>query len=89
MIRELYLKGISREVADKVIEEVLQGENTDERALAERVVEKKRRTLSRAGEERVLRRRLRNHLIRRGFDGPVVRDVLDDVFSADDGSRDG
>jgi regulatory protein len=82
MIQELYLKGIAREVALPVIEETLREEETDERTLAERVVAKKRRTLkSRPQDERVLRRRLRDHLIRRGFDTRVAKDAVDALFS--------
>ncbi len=85
MVRELYMKGISRELALPTIEDVFRDENTDERALAERVVEKKRRTLAgRGGDEGVLRRRLRDHLIRRGFDVRIVRDVVHDLFPQND-----
>jgi regulatory protein len=75
MAQELYVKGISREVALPAIEEVLRDQGTDERSLAERVVEKKRQTLSARGEP-TLRRRLRDHLIRRGFNARVVQEVL-------------
>ena len=85
MIQELYLKGIAREVALPVIEETLREEETDERTLAERVVAKKRRTLtSKARDEAVLRRRLRDHLIRRGFDTRVAKDAVDDLFPRND-----
>ena len=85
MVRELYLKGIGREVSEPVIQEVFEDEHTDERELAMRVIEKKRRTLAtRLGDERVLRRRLRDHLVRRGFDGRLVGDVVDELFSAND-----
>jgi len=85
MIKELYVKGVPREVSVSVIEEVFQDEHTDERGLAERVVEKKRRTLAtRAGDEAVLRRRLRDHLVRRGFGGPLVGDVVNSLFRESD-----
>lgn len=84
MVQELYLKGVSREAALPVIEEVFRDEDTDERALAERVVERKRRTLTRGGDKAVTRRRLREHLIRRGFGGHIVRDVVDEMFSDDE-----
>ncbi len=88
MIQELYRKGISRELALPVIQEVLREEETDERSLAERVVEKKRRTLkSRSQDERVLRRRLRDHLIRRGFEVRVASDVVDALFPRNDAER--
>ena len=80
MIQELYVKGISRDVAARVIEQVLRDEHTDERELAERVVSKKRRTLAgRSGDPAVSRRRLREHLLRRGFDIRVVGDAVDDL----------
>jgi regulatory protein len=85
MIQELYQKGISREVALPVIQEVLREEETDERALAERVVAKKRRTLKvRTQDGRVLRRRLRDHLIRRGFETRVAKDAVDGLFPRTD-----
>ncbi len=85
MVRELYMKGIAREVSEPVIQEVFEDEHTDERELAMRVIEKKRRTLAtRFGDERVLRRRLRDHLIRRGFDGRLVGDVVNELFNAND-----
>jgi SOS response regulatory protein OraA/RecX len=81
MIQELYQKGISREVALPVIEETLREEETDERTLAERVVAKKRRTLKlKTRDEGVLRRRLRDHLIRRGFETRVAKDAVDTLF---------
>jgi regulatory protein len=89
MVRELYMKGIAREVSEPVILEVFQDENTDERELAMRVIEKKRRTLaSRSGDVRVLRRRLRDHLIRRGFDGRIVTDVVNELYSESDTAGD-
>ncbi|KPK56502.1 MAG: hypothetical protein AMS21_12685 [Gemmatimonas sp. SG8_38_2] len=81
MIQELFVKGVPREVSVPVIEEVFRDEHTDERALAERVVEKKRLTLAtRVGDQAALRRRLRDHLIRRGFGGPLVGDVVNSLF---------
>jgi regulatory protein len=38
---------------------------------------------SRSQNEAVLRRRLRDHLIRRGFDTRVVSEVVDELFSGD------
>ncbi len=85
MIQELYQKGITREVALPVIQKVLREEETDERELAERVVAKKRRTLkSRAQDESVLRRRLRDHLIRRGFETRIANDVVDTLVPRND-----
>ncbi|UCC48623.1 MAG: regulatory protein RecX [Gemmatimonadota bacterium] len=81
MAQELYLKGIPRDVAQPVIERMLREEGADEWSLARRVVEKKRQTLSsRAGDRGVARRRLRDHLIRRGFESRVVREVVDELL---------
>ena len=83
MAQELYVKGISRDVAVPAIEGVLADEHTDERSLARRVVEKKRPTLAaRNFDQATERRRLRDHLIRRGFDLRVAREVVDELFSA-------
>lgn len=88
MVQELYLKGIAREVSAPAIEEVLREEEVDERELARRVMEKKRRTLGlQLGDLAVQRRRLRDHLIRRGFGSQAVRDVVDELLPRD-GARD-
>jgi regulatory protein len=84
MTRELYAKGVARDVALPVIEHVFEEEETDERTLAERVVAKKRDALAKRGDDLAMgRRRLRDQLLRRGFDIRVVRDVIDDVFPRD------
>jgi regulatory protein len=81
MAQELYLKGIPREVAQRIIERMLREEGADEWSLARRVVEKKRHTLSsRAGDRGVARRRLRDHLIRRGFESRVIREIVDELL---------
>jgi regulatory protein len=81
MAKELYAKGVAREVALPVIEQVFEEEGTDERALAERVVAKKRGSVVNKADDRAVgRRRLRDQLLRRGFDVRVVRDVIEDVF---------
>ncbi len=81
MAQELYLKGIPRDVAQPVIERMLREEGADEWSLARRVVEKKRQTLSsRAGDRGVARRRLRDHLIRRGFESRVVGEIVDELL---------
>lgn len=90
MVQELYLKGIPREVAAPVIEQVLRDECTDERTLAERVAARK--VGGRSGEHRdpaVLRKRVRDHLLRRGFDPRIVRDVVDAVLPARGRATDG
>lgn len=84
MVRELYGKGIAREASLPVIEQVLQEEGVDEHELARRVIEKKRRT--RAGhtaDARRQRNRLREQLLRRGFEPRVVSDVVDELGRED------
>lgn len=82
MVQELYLKGIPRDVALPVIERMLHDEGIDERALAERVVSKKKLTAAGDPEDLALaKRRVRDQLLRRGFQPRVVRDVVDDLFS--------
>ena len=81
MLQELYVKGIPRDVAHPVIERMLDEEDTDERALAERVVAKKRLgPAAETADRSVAKRRVRDQLLRRGFDPRVVRDVVDGLF---------
>jgi regulatory protein len=90
MVQELYSKGIPRKVALPVIEQVFREENTDERSLAERVVEKKRRSFSRGrGDPAVARKRVRDHLLRRGFDARIAQDVVEAMFPPDERESDG
>lgn len=81
MAQELYVKGIPREVALPVIERILEEEDTDERSLAERVVSKKGVVAGERGDMALARRRVRDQLLRRGFNPRVARDVVDDLLS--------
>ncbi len=73
-----------------VIERVLATEETSERALAERVVAKRLRAPPRSPAElAIFRRRLRDHLVRRGFDLAVVQGVLEAAFTAGGAIEDG
>ena len=82
MLQELYVKGIPKDVALPVIERMFNEEATDERALAERVVAKKRfGSVGEPGDRSVAKRRVRDQLLRRGFDPRVVRDIVDGLFS--------
>jgi regulatory protein len=77
MVQELYRKGIPREVSAPVIETVFAEEDTNEPALARRVIARKVRSPgTRALAERE-RKRLVDHLIRRGFDLRVAREAAD------------
>ncbi len=78
MTRELWMKGVPREVALTVIQQVFDEEGTDERLLAERVIEKKLPGLTNPPVEGPhLRRQLRDHLMRRGFDPQLVRELVE------------
>lgn len=76
LANELRSKGVDDETARAVIRETLAGEETDERELARRAAQKWR---PRPGEEPArARRRLHGFLARRGFDGEVIREILDE-----------
>ena len=73
---ELRQKGVDDETARAAIRETMEGECTDERELARRAAQKWR---PRADEEpERARRRLHGFLARRGFDGEVIREVVDE-----------
>lgn len=81
MAQELYLKGIRREEAVPLIEAALGHEGTDELDLARRVAERKGASLRRRDEDPALsRKRLRDHLLRRGFESRVIQKTLDEVL---------
>jgi regulatory protein len=73
---ELRQKGVDDETTRAAIRETMEGESTNERELARRAAEKWR---PRAEEEPArARRRLHGFLARRGFDGEVIREVVDE-----------
>jgi regulatory protein len=79
---ELRQKGVDEETARAAIRETMEGESTDERELARRAAEKWR---ARPGEEPArARRRLHGYLARRGFDGEVIREILDEIVTDDE-----
>lgn len=76
LANELRAKGVDDETARAAIRETMAGEQTDERQMARRAAEKWR---PRAGEEPArARRRLHGYLARRGFDGEIIRDIIDE-----------
>ncbi len=78
LANELRQKGVDEETARTAIRETMEGEQTDERELARRAAAKWK---SRAGEEpERARRRLHGFLARRGFDGDVIREVMDETL---------
>jgi regulatory protein len=83
MAGELRAKGVDEAIARAAIRETLDDEATDEAGLARRAAAKWR---PRPGEEpAAARRRLHGFLTRRGFDGDVVREVIDEALPVDEG----
>jgi regulatory protein len=82
LANELRQKGVDEETARTAIRETMEGEETDERELARRAAAKWK---PRPGEEPDrARRRLHGFLARRGFDGDVIREVMDETLSEDE-----
>ena len=81
LANELRQKGVDEETARTAIRETMEGEATDERDLARRAAAKWK---PRPGEESPsARRRLHGFLARRGFDGDVIREVMDETLPDD------
>ncbi len=82
MANDLYLKGISRDVAVPVIKHVLRHDGVDERALAMRAAEKRHQALERGGAvDSTMRRRLGEHLARRGFGPGLINDIVGELIA--------
>ncbi|GAA4286769.1 regulatory protein RecX [Georgenia daeguensis] len=77
LAQELRRKGIEPEVAALALEQV---DESDERAAARRLVEKKARS-TRGLDPQVRRRRLAGMLARKGFSGGVAMRAIDDVLA--------
>ncbi len=85
MTRELWAKGIPREIAEPVIESVFADEGVDEPMLARRMARRRRRTRAKSSDDLpTFRRRLRHALMRRGFGPRLAREVVDEVFPPDE-----
>jgi SOS response regulatory protein OraA/RecX len=80
--QELFKKGVPRDVADEAVAEVLEDEQVDEVAVAERVARKRLPSLASA-DAATQRRRLYAFLARRGHDSATIRTVMDRVLSDD------
>ncbi len=78
--RDLGRKGVSRDIADAAITEVMREQDVDETGIARAVAAKRWRALGRL-EPVVARRRLIGFLQRRGFSGEVIRTVVREVTS--------
>lgn len=76
---ELVRHGVARDVASAAIERVIRDEGLDEVAAIRRVAEQKFRALARL-EPDVARRRLMAFLVRRGYDGDLVRRVASELM---------
>lgn len=75
---ELRTKGVEREVVNQAIEHAALHELEDALALA-----RKRLSALREFDEATQRRRLSGYLARRGYDWPVVRSTLEQLYGAD------
>jgi regulatory protein len=78
---ELAKKGIDREVARQVVEEVY--ESHDSMSVARDLARKKMRSLARL-EPLVAKRRLYGMLLRRGFDYDTIKPVVEEVLGGGD-----
>lgn len=80
---ELYRKGVDRDVAEAAIEEAFAELRVTERDLARQLAAKRAGALNHV-ELPAARRRLTSYLARRGFPGPIVRDVVGETLAAAD-----
>jgi regulatory protein len=76
--QELGRQGVSREVAERAIEDLEEAEGLDSAAAVQRVAEKKWKTLLDL-DEFTRRRRLYAFLARRGFDPDEIRGVMNTI----------
>jgi regulatory protein len=85
--QELFKRGVARDVADAAVTQVLEEEDVDQVAVAERVARKRLPSLASA-DAQSRRRRLYSFLARRGHDSETIRvvmqRVLDDAAGAGD-----
>jgi regulatory protein len=85
--QELGKRGITGEVADRAVRDVVKEEEIDERVLVEQVARKKLRSLGRLGTP-ARERRLFAFLARRGYDTDVIRQTIASLGAeADDAGR--
>lgn len=78
--QELGRKGVSAELSDTAVAQVIVDEEVDTRALVERVARKKLASMGDL-EPPVIRRRLYAFLARRGYDLDEIQAVTKDLFS--------
>ena len=84
--QELMAKGVSAEVAEAAISEVLAEQGTSEREMLRRVAAGRARVLESTGTD-TARRRLTSWLLRRGFARDAIRDVVNELVPEDDTDR--
>ena len=87
MQQELFRRGVSREVADEAITDVMADESIDTSAIIERVARRKARSLARLDPE-ARKRRLYDFLARRGYDHDDIRRAIEVVLSEPLGEAD-
>jgi regulatory protein len=80
LLSDLIGRGVERRVAEGAIDRVLAAEGVDDVAMARALAEKRIRQLGDLPRD-VLFRRVAAYLIRRGYQGTAVRDILSDVLS--------
>jgi regulatory protein len=71
--RELYLKGIEKDIIQEVLDEVYSG--LDEKELALKILEKKKKQYAKLDED-VAKRRINNLLLRRGFSYQTIASIF-------------
>jgi regulatory protein len=80
--QELFKRGVARDVADEAVTEVLEDQNVDMVAVAERIARKRLPSLASA-DAQSRRRRLYSFLARRGHDSETIRVVMGRVLDGD------
>ena len=80
MQQELFKRGVSRDVADDAIADVMSDESIDTGAIIERVARRKARSLARLDPE-ARKRRLYDFLARRGYDHDDIRRAIEVVLA--------
>jgi len=71
--RELYLKGIEKDIIQEVLDKVYSG--LDEKELALKILEKKKKQYAKLDED-VAKRRINNLLLRRGFSYQTIASIF-------------
>lgn len=78
--QELFRRGVSREVADEAISEVMEDQSIDSEAIIEKIARRKARSLAKL-EPAARRRRLYDFLARRGYDHDDIQRAIKTVLA--------